>query len=148
MNLEEDLLHKPVDCPECGGTMVFEGLGEYSCEKCKHKEFDDYGKVRSYLEKNPGSTAYEIAQHTGLRQRNIRKLIQDERIEISENSKVFLKCEMCGADIRSGRYCPQCLVKHEAFIREEERRNRKSNISGFGMNKNSDDGKKRYSRDK
>lgn len=147
MNLEPDELNKPKVCPECGGHMKFLGVGEYACEDCKHKEFDDYGKVRNYLEINRGATAYDIEQGTGVRQRNIRKLIRNERIEVSENSKVFLKCKMCGTDIRFGELCASCQKKQEGIKLQNIKENRKSSVRGYGKEKG-EEGSRRFRRER
>ena len=36
--------NRPYICKECGGIMVFKGCGEYACENCRAKDYDDYGK--------------------------------------------------------------------------------------------------------
>lgn len=47
--------NRPTYCAECGGVMVFKGVGEYQCEKCGYLDYDDYGKVRNYIEKHMGA---------------------------------------------------------------------------------------------
>ena len=49
--------NRPTYCEKCGGVMVFKGVGEYECEKCGALEYDDYGKVRNYIEKHMGANA-------------------------------------------------------------------------------------------
>ena len=43
--LDEDNYNRPTICPECGGIMIFRGVGEYKCEDCGSLGYDDYGKV-------------------------------------------------------------------------------------------------------
>lgn len=143
-----DELHKPQECPECGGHMIYKGVGEYECEKCKHIEFDDYGKVRNYLEENKGATAFEIQQGTGISQRVIRTLIRDERIEVSKNSRVFMKCKMCGADIRLGDLCSDCQKKQERIDLQKRKENRNTSVKGYGKGKTGEDGAKRFRRER
>ena len=45
----------PVMCKECEGVMVYKGLGEYKCENCGAVEYDEYGKVRNYLDEHRGA---------------------------------------------------------------------------------------------
>ena len=45
-----DMYHIPRVCTECGGVMIFKGVGEYHCEECGAVDYDDYGKVRGYIE--------------------------------------------------------------------------------------------------
>lgn len=35
--------NRPYVCDNCGGLMEFKGCGEYECEDCHTKGFDDYG---------------------------------------------------------------------------------------------------------
>lgn len=43
--------HVPQRCKLCFGRMIFKGVGEYQCEECGYLDYDDYGKVRNYVEK-------------------------------------------------------------------------------------------------
>lgn len=143
-----DQYNRPKECAKCGGVMVFKGVGEYECEDCKAREYDDYGKVRLYIEAHKGATASQIEAGTGVSQRSIRQLLRDGRIEVARDSKVFMKCELCGADIRSGRFCPACEVKYHQSVEAKLRAQKSSNMTGFGMGKNTDNGEKRFRRDR
>ena len=52
---------RPTICRECGGILVYGGIGEYRCEECGRIEYDDYGKVRNYLEDHKGANVSEIS---------------------------------------------------------------------------------------
>lgn len=127
--------NRPIQCKECGGAMEFKGVGEYHCEDCGAIEFDDYGVVRNYIEEHRGATVAEISFATGVSQREINEMVKEERFEVSADSRTFLKCEGCGIQIRSGRYCPTCLRLAEAAearkLHEEEMKQRK--LSGVAM---------------
>ena len=43
--------------------------------------------------------------------KNIQKFLYQGRIEIPDGSDSYIKCQMCGADIRYGRFCPDCMAK-------------------------------------
>ena len=128
--------------------MVYKGVGEYACEKCKHIEYDDYGKVRKYLEENKGATAYEIQQGTGIAQRVIRTLVREERIEVSKNSRVFMKCKICGTDIRLGDLCSDCQKKQKQEDMQRKKDHRKTSIKGYGSEKTDESGAKRFRRER
>ena len=102
--LDLSRLNIPTFCAKCGGVMVFKGVGEYKCEDCGNLDYDDYGKVRNYIEKNPGATSAQTSAETGVSQKSIRGMLKEERLEIAANSTTFLKCESCGAQILSGRF--------------------------------------------
>ncbi len=140
--------HRPINCSKCGGIMVFKGVGEYECEDCRNRELDDYGKVRAYIEKHRGATAVEVERDTGVSQKTIRRLLREERIEVTPDSKAFLRCEVCGEAIRSGRYCAKCQVNVNRRI-EEQARIQKKSVSGFGMGEGGgEEGAKRFIRTK
>ncbi|MBO5293360.1 MAG: flagellar protein [Lachnospiraceae bacterium] len=145
-----DDYNKPVICEVCGGHMIFKGVGEYQCEKCNHLEYDDYGKVRNYIETHPlARKMYDVEMGTGVSRKVIRQLLREERIEVAPDSSVFLKCEVCGRDIRAGRYCPACAQKIQAREDLERARNSKhSALHGFGQHDRQEDGEKRFRRER
>jgi hypothetical protein len=143
--------NKPIRCKICGGDMIFQGVGEYQCEKCKSLEYDDYGKVRTYLELHRGATTSEISLATGVNQREINEMLREERFEVSVDSRTFLKCEECGAEIGIGRLCPTCLRLKEAANnkkrKSEELEEKKKVMTGIGMEKRDvATGEKRFKR--
>ena len=137
----------PYRCEECGSNHIkYQGVGSYICEDCRHEMFDDYGKVRNYLDAQHGATLHDAAMATGVPQNKIRQLIREERFEIAANSAVFMRCEMCGADIRSGRYCDECLkvvFEQEAML---GKRAKSKNIHGYGAGNVAASGAKRFHR--
>lgn len=137
----------PRECKKCGGVMVFKGVGEYHCEKCKAVEYDDYGKVRLYIEEHRGATAAEIEQAVGVSQKTIRRLLKDGRIEITENSKAFLRCEVCGKQIRSGQFCTECEIKVHRNLEEKQRERLHKNEHFIGMVEKENKGQKRFVRE-
>lgn len=147
--MDIDIYNRPKECQECGGVMVFKGCGEYQCEDCRLTAYDDYGKVRNYIEVHPGATAAQAADATGVRQKTIRTMLRESRLEIAENSNFFLTCEMCGASIRSGRVCPKCEVSYNRMVEERTRQQHAKMMAGFGTDHGtSEEGAKRFKRDR
>lgn len=144
MDLGENLYNRPTVCKQCGGIMIFKGVGEYHCEDCGFVDFDDYGLVRGYIEKHPGATAAEVEAETGVKQRTIRQMLKDAKLEVASDSKAFLRCEICGISIRSGRFCPQCESTRVKVVDAEKRA--KLQIKGTGMGSEADEGAKRFKR--
>ena len=126
--------------------MVFKGVGEYECEDCKNRDYDDYGKVRLYVEKHHGATAIEVERETGVSQKAIRQMLKEERLEVAENSRAFLHCEICGASIRSGRFCAKCMTSANRQY-EAEIRSQKKNLQGYGQETQGESGAKRFTRE-
>lgn len=143
-----DVYHVPRLCVKCRGVMVYKGVGEYRCEDCDHLDYDDYGKVRLFIEQHRGATTVEIEAYTGVSQRIIRKLLRDGRLEIAENSKMFLRCERCGKNIRSGQYCPECETAIHRGMEEKQREMLRKEYQGYGRGPREGEGQKRFVRDK
>lgn len=137
----------PYSCTQCGGVMVFKGVGEYQCEDCGFLDWDDYGKVRNYIEKHKGATAAEIEAEIGVSQRSIRKMLKESRIEIAEGSKTFLHCELCSKEIRSGRFCHECEMKVHRNMEEQYREALRKDVKGYGLNETGDTGHRRFMRE-
>lgn len=98
-------------CENCGGLLKDAGLGIYICSQCGHEMLSEFGKVKKYIEENGPSNAYKISQGIGVSVSKIDKYLRQGRIEIPEGSESYISCEMCGTDIRYGKYCPTCATK-------------------------------------
>lgn len=146
--LDLSRMNMPTYCEQCGGVMIFKGVGEYKCEDCGFLDYDDYGKARNYLEKHPGATSAEVSMATGVSQKALRDMLREERLEIAANSSVFLRCEICGTDIRYGRFCKRCETSYHREIEEKARADRNLQLSGFGTERpKGEDGAKRFTRE-
>ena len=146
---EINTYNRPTYCSECGGVMVFKGLGEYQCEKCGFLEYDDYGKARNYVEKHMGANAAEVAKATGVPQKSIRDMLKEGKLEIAKDSVIFLKCEICGAKISSGKDCPECEMNYDHDLEEMARKARHHGDT-FGYSterRKGEDGAKRFTRE-
>ncbi len=110
MGKQEELkLHKPWFCSKCGGELKPVCSGTYECTVCKNLEYDDFGKVKKYIEENGRQPAVILAEKTGVAIATIDTFLKTGRLEIPDGASVYIKCERCGCDIRYGRYCPECM---------------------------------------
>lgn len=141
---------RPVICGKCGGVLVYKGLGEFRCEECGESEYDDYGKVRDYLEKHKGANVADISMETGVSRKSIRQMVKENRFEVIENRGGFLRCEICGIEIKSGHLCPKCEDAFHKNVEAEARneRQRKMAMAGYGKERTGEDGSKRYTRER
>ncbi|MBO4290398.1 MAG: hypothetical protein J5898_00665 [Lachnospiraceae bacterium] len=138
--------HVPQRCKLCFGRMIFKGVGEYQCEECGYLDYDDYGKVRNYVEKNIGASPMEVEQATGVSQRTIRRMLREGRFMLTEDSKDVLHCELCGKSIRFGQFCAEC----EKELKKEQNQpvSHKGRFTGYGMKEEKGDkGQRRFVRD-
>ncbi len=112
-DLEPMLLQlKKKYCKYCGCRMRYVESGSYHCMKCGSYELDDFGKIKKFLQEYPGSTIPIISNVTGVDREVIKLYLKKGDIEIAQYSSFFLKCEMCGTEIRSGRICPLCAKNY------------------------------------
>lgn len=100
----------PSVCKECGDFLKFVGRGTYKCESCGFTAYDDFGKIRKYLDEFGPSPAVEISEGTGVSVQKINNYLRQGRMEITEGSSEYIRCESCGAPIKFGRYCPECAA--------------------------------------
>ena len=144
-----DEYHRPVVCEKCGGILVYKGLGEYQCEDCGELEYDDYGKARNYLEKHKGANVAEISDATGVTHKSIREMIKEKRFEVIDNKGGYIRCEMCGVNIKSGRLCDKCELLYHRKLEEEARKEKKHDgLSGYGQGRRGESGSKRFTRER
>lgn len=143
-----DDFHRPTFCSGCRGVLVYRGLGEYQCEDCGAFEYDDYGKVRNYLDRHRGANVAEISDATGVTHKSIRDMIKDNRFEVINNAGGYIRCEMCGVNINSGRLCSKCEMIYHRQIEEEARAKRKAAIRAGSAGKQGESGSKRFTRER
>lgn len=137
---------KPTLCAVCGGVLVYKGLGEYRCEECEGLEYDDYGKVRNYLDTHRGANVAQISDDTGVTHKVIREMIKENRFEVIDNPGGYIRCEMCGADIKSGRLCPTCEVAYHRKMEDKVRNEKKKSLAGYGDTLQGEQGSIRFTR--
>ena len=107
----ETLLPDVRECNRCGRPFQYCGFGPSVCGACKSIDELEFGKVRDFLNEHGNATMYEISDATGVTEKTVRRYLTESRLEIPENSPIFIKCSVCGCDIRSGKYCPDCAAK-------------------------------------
>lgn len=134
---------KPIRCKMCNGKMKYLSGGKYQCELCEAFDYDDFGKVKNFLEEfGPASTSV-ISKVTGVPEQVISDFLKEGRIQVVDTGKSYLKCENCGTPIRFGRFCQKCTVSMvtdiENSLNEDLQKRRKER----GM-----DGKMRFSNKK
>lgn len=104
----ERLRNGPKMCPRCHTKMEYISLGEYKCPECRLIERDGYGKVRAYIDEHGPSGAQEIEEATGVPRETVDELLREGKLEIVNGPSGYLRCELCGAEIRYGRICEKC----------------------------------------
>ncbi|MGN1206566.1 MAG: hypothetical protein ACI4SQ_06215 [Eubacterium sp.] len=95
-------------CPECSCLMRYKYGGIFVCDTCGTESTNDYGKVKKYLEEHGPTNAFDLSQGTGVSSSKISSYLREGKLEIPENSEIFLHCKGCGTPIRFGEYCVRC----------------------------------------
>lgn len=99
---------QPEYCKYCNGKLKLISKGIYKCIKCGAENYDYYQTVRNYLEKAGPCSIIVIERATGVPRASIDYFIKQEMLEIPKASSVRLRCEKCGAPIRTGYLCERC----------------------------------------
>lgn len=97
-------------CISCGKLFLYPGFGSKYCPLCKRVDDENRDKVKAYLREHGAANMYQIADATGVPESVVKSYLRDGTLEIPENSPIYIKCELCGCDIRSGRWCPSCAA--------------------------------------
>lgn len=105
------LSDRPVACSKCDASLYYKGGGRYVCSECGHEEYDDFGKVKKFLDANGPTPSNIISEVTGVSMDKLDAMLRNGQVEIPEGSKFYIKCEGCGCSIRYGRFCPDCVRK-------------------------------------
>ncbi len=98
------------NCKNCGRLFNYLN-GPSICPACKDELENQFVQVKEYVRENPGATIQMVADDNGVTVQQIRQWVREERLEFSKDSPVGIECEICGATIRTGRYCEACKGK-------------------------------------
>ena len=109
---------RPVVCSKCSASLYYKGSGRYECSECKHNEYDDFGKVKLFIDEHGPSNASLISKETGVSMEKLNVMLRDGKVEIPEGSKFYIKCEKCGCAIRYGRFCPDCVKRTAGDLKQ------------------------------
>ena len=98
----------PICCRKCSGAVKEVQRGVYVCEECGTENYDDFQKVKRYLEKNGAAPAIIIERDTGVPRKAIDYFFRNESLEIPRFDPYRALCSRCGAPIRTGVLCDNC----------------------------------------
>ena len=98
------------NCRNCGRLYNYIS-GIVICPACKESLEAKFQEVKEYIREHKGAGIQEVAEACDVETAQIRQWLREERLEVTENSALFLNCESCGTPIRSGRYCDKCKTE-------------------------------------
>lgn len=68
----------PMQCDYCGKALHQVSMGIYQCQQCGREYYDDFKKIRNFLEQNGPATAMDISRYTGVSMTTIRAYFSDK----------------------------------------------------------------------
>ena len=101
----------PKNCKRCKRIFNYYGIGHMYCPSCLAIDNEIFERIKKYLYEHGTATTEELSAATNVSIPQIEVYLREGRLEIPANSNIFIKCELCGAKLRSGRYCPACASK-------------------------------------
>lgn len=102
------------ECARC--HRFFEKVAfEEVCPACFPIEEEEFSRIKEYLTMNPGASSNEVMSVIGVSLKSIRRYLKEDRLEIVGENKGFIKCELCGRPLNSGRFCDGCYKEGQAL---------------------------------
>lgn len=99
------------NCMRCGMMFHYNGSGHVICPRCREEDKRDFDRVRDYVYEHKGATIMEVAEALDIKPEIIEGFLRAGRLEIPNDSAVFIHCERCRKEIRSGRFCADCAAQ-------------------------------------
>ena len=81
------------------------------CPACMEELEKKFQKVKVYIWDHKTASLQEISEANDVSVSQLRQWVREERLCFSDDSPVGLECEVCGATIKTGRYCEKCKGK-------------------------------------
>ena len=98
------------NCKQCGRLFNYLN-GRPICPACKQELEDKFSQVKAYIREHGGATINEVAEENDVDIRQIKQWVREERLVFASDSPLSIECESCGAPIKTGRFCPECMTK-------------------------------------
>lgn len=95
------------NCRLCGRIYNYVA-GPNVCPSCRDSMEAKFQEVKEYIRNHKGCGIQEVSEECDVEAAQIRQWLREDRLEVTEDSAIFLTCESCGAAIRSGRFCDKC----------------------------------------
>lgn len=103
------------NCKGCG--KLFNYLqGPPLCQACIKSLDLKFQEVKEYVYDNPHSSIQQVSEEMEVSVNQIKKWIREERLSFADDSAIGIDCELCGATIKTGRYCEKCKGKMQQSL--------------------------------
>ena len=104
------------NCRKCGKIFNYI-VGPALCASCRDEAEKVYQEVKKFVQEHKGVSIPEVADACNVEPSQIRQWIREERLEFAEDSMIGIACELCGATIKTGRFCEPCKAKMATGLR-------------------------------
>lgn len=88
--------------------------GPHLCPNCREKLEEKFQEVKAYINDHKGVSIQTVSEECDVDNNQIKQWLREGRLEITEDSAIFINCESCGAPIKSGRFCNACAYKMQS----------------------------------
>ncbi|NBH81558.1 flagellar protein [bacterium C-53] len=95
------------NCKKCGRLYNYI-TGINLCPACREELEDKFQEVKEYIYDHPDASIQQISEDCEVEIAQIKRWIREERLTFSDNSVIGIECEVCGALIKTGRFCDRC----------------------------------------
>lgn len=116
-------------CKSCGRLFNYI-TGPARCPVCMELLEKKFQQVKEYIWSNKTASLQQISEDNDVSINQLRQWVREERLSFSDDSPVGMECEICGATIKTGRFCNNCKGKlNENLLRAiPEPRSRRSDF--------------------
>ncbi|MCR5516518.1 MAG: hypothetical protein K6F41_08665 [Lachnospira sp.] len=105
-------------CSKCN-NMFEDYFDKYNmCPNCRDDEENLLRQIKDYLWDNPGTTEKKLKELFDVSHNQLMEWLREERLEITPDSDIVLRCERCGSMIFTGKYCEDCNNKIKTTVNE------------------------------
>ncbi len=131
------------NCRLCGRIYNYVA-GPNICPACRDSMEAKFQEVKEYIRAHKGCNIPEVSEACDVEAAQIRQWLREDRLEVAEDSAIFLNCESCGAAIRSGRFCDKCAGNMMKGFNEAIGAGKKQEAPKKPANKDGDRAKMRF----
>lgn len=103
-------------CKKCRRLFQYTS-GPVLCVTCRKELEEIFQKVKQYIKEHQGASIMEVSEELDVSVRLIEKFLREGRLEVAPNSPIFIRCERCDKEIKSGHYCDECKKQLEAELK-------------------------------
>ncbi len=95
------------NCKMCGRIFNYFS-GQPVCPACREALEKKFQEVKQFVETNIDTSVANVAKSCEVEEGQIRQWVREERLVFAEGAATGINCEVCGAPIRTGRFCDKC----------------------------------------